>query len=223
MKSKKKTILKVVIIFIILFFLPTIIGIGHCIWNENRFFGDRFHLSGIYMEAGVEIDDWKVHCVYEDEDGLTFEMISWNEWQVPMLIANRRNACTYVYSVQEACREEVNLLNEEYANRISIRNEDQDYSRSSSIYPLGVTEEEAWAYLYEKYPHLLDIVFPVGFNHEYALYYAENPDTVGYIKIGGTVIDTPVVQADNNKYYLTHSFDKSFFKSLSAHTITNII
>ena len=70
----------------------------------------------------------------------------------------------------------------------------------------NMTEEEAWAYLYEKYPHLLDIVFPVGFNHEYALYYAENPDTVGYIKIDGTVIDTPVVQADNNKYYLTHDF-----------------
>ena len=70
----------------------------------------------------------------------------------------------------------------------------------------NMTEEDAWAYLYEKYPHLLDIVFPVGFNHEYALYYAENPDTVGYIKIDGTVIDTPVVQADNNKYYLTHDF-----------------
>lgn len=70
----------------------------------------------------------------------------------------------------------------------------------------NMTEEEAWAYLYEKYPHLLDIVFPVGFNHEYALYYAENPDTVGYIKIEGTNIDTPVVQADNNKYYLNHDF-----------------
>ena len=27
----------------------------------------------------------------------------------------------------------------------------------------NMTEEEAWAYLYDKYPHLLDIVFPVGF------------------------------------------------------------
>lgn len=70
----------------------------------------------------------------------------------------------------------------------------------------NMTEEEAWAYLYEKYPHLLEIVFPVGFNYNYALYYAENPDTVGYIKIDGTKIDTPVVQADNNKYYLNHDF-----------------
>ncbi len=70
----------------------------------------------------------------------------------------------------------------------------------------NMTEEEAWAYLYKKYPELLDIVFPVGFNYEYALYYAENPDTIGYLKIDGTKIDTPVVQADNNKYYLTHDF-----------------
>lgn len=70
----------------------------------------------------------------------------------------------------------------------------------------NMTEEEAWAYLYDKYPHLLDIVFPVGFNYNYALYYAENPDTIGYLKIPGTNIDTPVVQADNNKYYLNHDF-----------------
>ncbi|MBR2876657.1 MAG: class B sortase, partial [Clostridia bacterium] len=70
----------------------------------------------------------------------------------------------------------------------------------------AMTEEEAWAYLYSKYPHLLDIVFPIGFNYNYALYYAENPDTIGYLKIPGTNIDTPVVQADNNKYYLNHDF-----------------
>jgi SrtB family sortase len=70
----------------------------------------------------------------------------------------------------------------------------------------NMTEEEAWAYLYGKYPHLLDIVFPIGFDYNYALYYAENPDTIGYLKIPGTNIDTPVVQADNNKYYLNHDF-----------------
>lgn len=164
--KKKNIAITICTLIMILFFLPTIIGIGHCIWNENRFFGDRFHLSGIYLETGVEIDDWKVHCVYEDEDGLTFEMISWNGWQVPMLIANRRNACTYVYSVQEACREEVNLLNEEYANRISIRNEYQDYSRSSSIYPLGVTEEEAWEQCAAEYISRLDAVYDFYINDE---------------------------------------------------------
>ena len=70
----------------------------------------------------------------------------------------------------------------------------------------SMTEEEKWAYLYDKYPELLNVKFPAGILCDYALYYANNPQTVGYIKIDGTKIDTPVVQADNNKYYLNHDF-----------------
>lgn len=69
-----------------------------------------------------------------------------------------------------------------------------------------MTEEQQWSYLYEKYPHLIDVKFPTGILCDYALYYSQNPQTIGYIKIKGTKIDTPVVQADNNKYYLTHDF-----------------
>ena len=71
----------------------------------------------------------------------------------------------------------------------------------------GLSEEEKWAYLYEKYPELLDVKFPAGILYDYALYYAKNPQTVGYLKIDGTKIDTPVVQADNDKYYLRHDFN----------------
>lgn len=70
----------------------------------------------------------------------------------------------------------------------------------------NMTEEEKWAYLYEKYPQLINVKFPTGILCDYALHYANNPQTVGYIKIDGTKIDTPVVQADNNKYYLNHDF-----------------
>ena len=35
-----------------------------------------------------------------------------------------------------------------------------------------------------------------------------NSDTVGWIKINGTSINYPVVQADNNEYYLNHTFYK---------------
>ncbi len=70
----------------------------------------------------------------------------------------------------------------------------------------NMTEEQKWAYLYEKYPHLIDIKFPTGILVDYALYYSQNPQTIGYLKIDGTKIDTPVVQADNNKYYLNHDF-----------------
>lgn len=43
---------------------------------------------------------------------------------------------------------------------------------------------------------------------EYQEYYNRNNDFVGWIKIDGTGIDYPVVQAYDNDYYLNHNFDK---------------
>ena len=37
-----------------------------------------------------------------------------------------------------------------------------------------------------------------------------NNDVKGWIKVNGTNINYPFVQSKNNKYYLTHSFDKSY-------------
>lgn len=37
-----------------------------------------------------------------------------------------------------------------------------------------------------------------------------NNDVKGWIKVNGTNINYPFVQANNNKYYLTHSFNKSY-------------
>ena len=37
----------------------------------------------------------------------------------------------------------------------------------------------------------------------------QNPDTVGWIKVDGTKVNYPVVQADDNDYYLTHAFNKN--------------
>ena len=39
---------------------------------------------------------------------------------------------------------------------------------------------------------------------------AKNSDTVGWIKVNNSKIDYPVVQSDDNSFYLTHSFDKSY-------------
>ena len=36
-----------------------------------------------------------------------------------------------------------------------------------------------------------------------------NPETVGWIQVGGTNINYPFVQTTNNDYYLTHSFNRS--------------
>lgn len=38
----------------------------------------------------------------------------------------------------------------------------------------------------------------------------KNSDTVGWIKVNNSAIDYPVVQSNDNNYYLTHSFDKSY-------------
>ena len=35
----------------------------------------------------------------------------------------------------------------------------------------------------------------------------QNPDTIGYLKVEGTRIDYPVVQGDDNDYYLNYTFD----------------
>ncbi len=42
---------------------------------------------------------------------------------------------------------------------------------------------------------------------EYQELLIKNPDTVGWLKIPGTEINYPVVQRDDNEYYLNHSFE----------------
>lgn len=37
-----------------------------------------------------------------------------------------------------------------------------------------------------------------------------NSDTVAWLYVGGTSVNYPVVQTNDNSYYLTHSFDKSY-------------
>lgn len=37
-----------------------------------------------------------------------------------------------------------------------------------------------------------------------------NPDTMGWIQVNGTNINYPFVQTKDNKFYLNHSFDKSY-------------
>ena len=36
-----------------------------------------------------------------------------------------------------------------------------------------------------------------------------NSDTIGWLKVDGIDINMPIVQTDNNNYYLRHSFDKT--------------
>lgn len=43
---------------------------------------------------------------------------------------------------------------------------------------------------------------------KYQSYIDKNSDFVGYIKIDGTAVDYPVVQCNDDAFYLTHNFDK---------------
>lgn len=47
-------------------------------------------------------------------------------------------------------------------------------------------------------------------NVDFAALKAQNPDTVGYIKVNGTSIDYVVVKAADNEFYLNHDFNKNY-------------
>lgn len=70
-----------------------------------------------------------------------------------------------------------------------------------------------WDAIKKKYPH---INFPEGMNIKYAELYAQNQDLVGWLKVGNTNIDTPVVQYpdDKNKAPGTNDFylKRNFYK-----------
>lgn len=55
-------------------------------------------------------------------------------------------------------------------------------------------------------PLIADVGFPSGIQDKFKSIYSENTDTVGWIKIGDTSIDFPVVQADDNAYYERKNF-----------------
>lgn len=43
---------------------------------------------------------------------------------------------------------------------------------------------------------------------DFAYLQKQNPDTVGWLEIPGTVIDYPIMQGEDNAYYLTHTFSR---------------
>ena len=50
-------------------------------------------------------------------------------------------------------------------------------------------------------------VYPRGYLKEFVNLYSKNSDIAGWIKIDGTDISYPVMQTDNNSYYLNHNFN----------------
>ncbi len=57
-----------------------------------------------------------------------------------------------------------------------------------------------------------DAVYPVNISQKLTLLYAQNNDTVGWLYIPGTNINTPVVQHTDNDFYLTNNYYGSYTK-----------
>ncbi len=58
--------------------------------------------------------------------------------------------------------------------------------------------------IYTKLPTKEDSDLPNGYQNKFASLYAVNADIAGWLTIPGTDINLPVMQADDNDYYLSH-------------------
>ena len=63
--------------------------------------------------------------------------------------------------------------------------------------------EDPWPAIRAKYP---DVAFPAGMNPSFADLYARNQDLAGWISIPALDINFPVLQTDDNDYYLRRDF-----------------
>ena len=57
-----------------------------------------------------------------------------------------------------------------------------------------------------------DVVYPAGIQQKLTRLYAQNKETVGWLYIPGTSINTPIVQHKDNDFYLTNNFYGSYTK-----------
>lgn len=65
-------------------------------------------------------------------------------------------------------------------------------------------DEADYVKIKEKVPTILD---------EYVSLYKRNSDIVGWINIEGTAVDYPILQTDDNNFYLDNNFDKEYSRS----------
>ena len=83
--------------------------------------------------------------------------------------------------------------NNEEEETDNVEENEEGQNNTSTYYP-----NDYWDYLSVPFMN-------VNFNE----LLAKNPDTVGWIKVEGTKVNYPVVQSNDNDYYLSHAFNKS--------------
>lgn len=88
----------------------------------------------------------------------------------------------YIFYDNYTSMEQVNKINDEIKNNISLSDEDVNIKFNEEINNEKKT-----------------------INKDVASVYLINPETVGWVKVNNTNIDYPVVQATNNEYYLNHN------------------
>lgn len=111
-----------------------------CTVIEKEYYDGRYELAEVYTEVGILTDQRRVHCVYEDEEGFSFEIIGYYEWWF-YLIPVWGFESTYIPSVMEAKSDEVRMLNEEYADVLCWK---RDYDLNNIydvIIPIGNMDE----------------------------------------------------------------------------------
>lgn len=79
-------------------------------------------------------------------------------------------------------------------------------SGASSVGDNG-NAENAYTKMVAKYN---DVVYPAGIQQKLTRLYAQNKETVGWLYIPGTSINTPIVQHKDNDFYLTKNFYGSY-------------
>ncbi len=91
----------------------------------------------------------------------------------------------------------------------------------SDMMTSGETAETDWSTIYNKYPN---VDFPVGMQTKFADLYALNDDLVGWIRIPGLDIDYPVVQTEDDNYYLKRDYkgNKSDYGTIFVGAANNI-
>lgn len=105
-------------------------------------------------------------------------------YKVILWMIDNEKTKTQVKEIHEAVQLEEVIENEETTTEINPPEEE---------------ESDYWYYI--KMP-----LINVDFNE----LIEKNNDTIGWIKVNGTNINYPIVQSDDNDYYLTRSYDKSY-------------
>ena len=96
----------------------------------------------------------------------------------------------------------INEIKDKITKEVKIDEKKPNTNATKNVNPPNNKDSDYWKYIKTD---MLD----VNFDELLKI----NSDTVGWIKVNGTNVNYPVVQTDNNDFYLNHSYDKSVNKA----------